>query len=68
VQNCGHEFISAGDFDIVDEGNHGVVVEVMQRNVLEDFLDNFWGSDDFNLGVASACLGRTPLAPWPWTG
>lgn len=64
VQNCGHEFISAKDFDIVDEGNHGVVVEVMQRNVLEDFLGNVWGSDDFNLGVARFRVPRphTPCA------
>jgi hypothetical protein len=69
VQNCGHEFISAKDFDIVDEGNHGVVVEVMQRNVLEDFLGNVWGAMTSILVLpASACLGRTPLAPWPWTG
>jgi hypothetical protein len=64
VQNCGHEFISAKDFDIVDEGNHGVVVEVMQRNVLEDFLGNVWGSDDFNLAVARFRVPRphTPCA------
>jgi hypothetical protein len=52
VQDRGDEFIAAKHFDIVHEGNHGIVVKIMKRNMLKDFLGNIWGSDDFDLGVA----------------
>jgi hypothetical protein len=52
AQDCGNEFVAAKDFDIVDEGNHGVIVKVVAGNMLKDFLGNIWCSDDLDLGVA----------------
>jgi len=50
------------DFDVVHEGNHGVFVEIVFGDMLDDVTGEFRGSDNYNLAVARLGVPRTDAA------
>jgi hypothetical protein len=61
----GAEFFAAKDFDVVHEGNHGVVFKIIPSDMLKNFLGNIGRSDHLDFRVWTFPVTRTD-APCPF--
>jgi hypothetical protein len=47
----GTEFGATNDFDVIEEGDHGVVFEIVRGDMIQDAMSHFGCGDDLDFGV-----------------
>jgi hypothetical protein len=65
LQNCGAKLFRTKYFNIIKKSNHGVAVEIVFGNVLDNALGHFRRGDNFNLRVRGFRVSwpHTPCSP-----
>ena len=55
-EDFGSKFLAAEDFHIVEESNHGVILEIVLRDMFKNSLGKLRSGNDFDFRVGGLCV------------